>query len=152
MMHNSGEILTYKVKSGSSVDGTPTYEMKSFSSTKQPFTITSELAQKLRLVVCTGDVIIEEGVTFSGIIMANGTITLNPGAKLHSAPLEAAKVFQAQIIGSSTEEDPISPKDFFWEEYVLGNSQTTENGTQTGYLSDIYAVSDYVNYENWKKK
>lgn len=152
MMHNSGETLTYKVKSGSSVDGTPTYEMKSFSSTKQPFTITSELAQKLRLVVCTGDVIIEEGVTFSGIIMANGTITLNPGAKLHSAPLEAAKVFQAQIIGSSTEEDPISPKDFFWEEYVLGNSQTTENGTQTGYLSDIYAVSDYVNYENWKKK
>lgn len=154
MMHNSGETLTYKVKSGSSVDGTPTYVTKSFSSTKQPFTITSELAQKLRLVVCTGDVIIEEGVTFSGIIMAKGTITLNPGAKLYSAPLEAAKVFQAQIIGSSTEEDPTSPKDFFWEgdKYVLGNSQTTENGSQTGYLSDIYAVSDYVNYENWKKK
>ena len=32
-------------------------------------------ADKLRLVVCTGDVEIEAGVKFQGIIMAKGTIT-----------------------------------------------------------------------------
>ena len=52
---------------------------------------------KLRLVVCTGDVRIKAGITFSGIIMAKGTITLEPGAKLLSSPLDAAKAFQSQM-------------------------------------------------------
>lgn len=151
MLHNSGETLKYQVKDSN--DKTK-YVEKEFPSEKKPFVIDSELAKSLRLVICTGDVEIGNDVTFNGIIMTRGTITLKPGSKLNSAPLEAAKVFQAQITDSALSGETISPKDFFWDgdHYVLGNSLTTEQGSDTGNFSHIYNVSDFVNYENWKKK
>ena len=84
----------------------------------------------------------------SGIIMAKGTITLEPGAKLISSPLDAAKAFQSQINADGT-----SPKDFFWEgdKYVLGNSQSSDDNKNTDKDSSFYHVEDYVNYKNWKK-
>ena len=107
---------------------------------------------KLRLVVCTGDVEIEAGVKFQGIIMAKGTITLKAGAQLESAPLEAARVFQAQM-SSYGDKDSIKPQDFFWEgdKYVLGNSAFSgKKDTLNG--SDTYSIADCVSYENWKKE
>lgn len=113
--------------------------------------ITKDDEANLRLVLCTGDVEIEPGVKFSGIIMAKGKITLGAGAQLISAPLEAAKVFQAQ-----SETDNVSPKNFFWEgdKYVLGNSQTTDNNSSdiASKLSNTYDLAECVTYENWKKK
>lgn len=109
-------------------------------------------ADKLRLVVCTGDVEIEAGVKFQGIIMAKGTITLKSGAQLESAPLEAARVFQAQM-SSYGDKDSIKPQDFFWEgdKYVLGNSSSSgKKETLNG--SDTYSIADCVTYENWKKE
>lgn len=109
-------------------------------------------ADKLRLVVCTGDVEIEAGVKFQGIIMAKGTITLKSGAQLESAPLEAARVFQAQM-SSYGDKDSIKPQDFFWEgdKYVLGNSASAgKKDTLNG--SDTYSIADCVSYENWKKE
>ena len=109
-------------------------------------------ADKLRLVVCTGDVEIEAGVKFQGIIMAKGTITLKSGAQLESAPLEAARVFQAQM-SSYGDKDSIKPQDFFWEgdKYVLGNSASSgKKDTLNG--SDTYSIADCVSYENWKKE
>lgn len=104
--------------------------------------------EKLRLVVCTGDVRIRKNVTFYGIIMAKGTITLESGAKLLSSPLDAAKAFQSQINNSKT-----SPKDFFWEgdKYVLGNSKTSDDNGNSDKDSSVYHVEDYVSYKNWKK-
>lgn len=104
---------------------------------------------KLRLVVCTGDVRIKAGITFSGIIMAKGTITLEPGAKLLSSPLDAAKAFQSQINNGKT-----SPKDFFWEgdKYVLGNSQTSNDSGNSDKDSEVYHIEDYVTYKNWERK
>ena len=107
---------------------------------------------KLRLVVCTGDVEIEAGVKFQGIIMAKGTITLKSEAQLESAPLEAARVFQAQM-SSYGDKDSIKPQDFFWEgdKYVLGNSASSgKKDTLNG--SDTYSIADCVSYENWKKE
>lgn len=109
-------------------------------------------ADKLRLVVCTGDVEIEAGVKFQGIIMAKGTITLKSRAQLESAPLEAARVFQAQM-SSYGDKDSIKPQDFFWEgdKYVLGNSASSgKKDTLNG--SDTYSIADCVSYENWKKE
>ena len=109
-------------------------------------------ADKLRLVVCTGDVEIEAGVKFQGIIMAKGTITLKSGAQLESAPLEAARVFQAQM-SSYGDKDSIKPQDFFWEgdKYVLGNSSSSgKKDTLNG--SETYSIADCVTYENWKKE
>ena len=118
----------------------------------QTLKISQSDADKLRLVVCTGDVEIESGVKFQGIIMAKGTITLKAGAQLESAPLEAARVFQAQM-RSYGDGTSIKPQDFFWEgdKYVLGNSSSSgKKDTLNG--SDTYSIADCVTYENWKKE
>lgn len=122
------------------------------SGVNQTLKISQSDADKLRLVVCTGDVEIEAGVKFQGIIMAKGTITLRAGAQLESAPLEAARVFQAQM-RSYGDGTSIKPQDFFWEgdKYVLGNSASAgKKDTLNG--SDTYSIADCVSYENWKKE
>ena len=122
------------------------------SGVNQTLKISQSDADKLRLVVCTGDVEIEAGVKFQGIIMAKGTITLRAGAQLESAPLEAARVFQAQM-RSYGDGTSIKPQDFFWEgdKYVLGNSSSSgKKDTLNG--SDTYSIADCVTYENWKKE
>ena len=122
------------------------------SGVNQTLKISQSDADKLRLVVCTGDVEIEAGVKFQGIIMAKGTITLRAGAQLESAPLEAARVFQAQM-SSYGDGTSIKPQDFFWEgdKYVLGNSSSSgKKDTLNG--SDTYSIADCVTYENWKKE
>ena len=112
--------------------------------------ITKSMAENdnLRLVICTGDVVLQAGVNFKGIIMAKGKITLEAGATLESAPLEAAKVFQSVVVNDGN----ISPKDFFWEgdKYVLGNSTVTNDEEKN--TSDTYQLGDYITYENWRKE
>ena len=139
MVHN-GASSTYQTLNGS----------KTVKGTGKPLEITQQMAEtdNLRLVICTGDVVIASGVHFKGIIMAKGKITLEAGASLESAPLEAAKVFQSVV----ETDNHISPKDFFWEgdKYVLGNSNVTkEDGEST---SDTYQLGDYITYENWRKE
>lgn len=139
MVHN-GASSTYQISNGS----------KTVKGTGKPLEITQQMAEtdNLRLVICTGDVVIASGVHFKGIIMAKGKITLEAGASLESAPLEAAKVFQSVV----ETDNHISPKDFFWEgdKYVLGNSNVTkEDGEST---SDTYQLGDYIIYENWRKE
>ena len=139
MVHN-GASSTYQTSNGS----------KTVKGTGKPLEITQQMAEtdNLRLVICTGDVVIASGVHFKGIIMAKGKITLEAGASLESAPLEAAKVFQSVV----ETDNHISPKDFFWEgdKYVLGNSNVTkEDGENT---SDTYQLGDYITYENWRKE
>ncbi len=148
MVHN-GESSTFQIKND---DGT-TLET-TVSGKDEPLEITSAMADKLRLVVCTGDVIINSGVHFQGIIMAKGRITLGEGASLESAPLEAARVFQAQMNKAEGENKKISPKSFFWEgdKYVLGNTNTSDETTDTGRVSDTYDLADCVTYENWRKE
>ena len=144
MAHN-GEYSTFKVKSADGTESETTV-----NGTNEPLIITSAMVDKLRLVVCTGDVVIEPGVHFQGIIMAKGRITLGPGASLESAPLEAAKVFQAQMAS----DENMSPKSFFWEgdKYVLGNSNTSNESTDSGRVLDTYDLADCVTYENWRKE
>ena len=148
MVHN-GESSTFQIKND---DGT-TSKIK-VSGKDEPLEITSAMADKVRLVVCTGDVIIKSGVHFQGIIMAKGRITLGAGASLESAPLEAARVFQAQMNKAEGENKKISPKSFFWEgdKYVLGNTNTSDETTDTGRVSDTYDLADCVTYENWRKE
>ena len=148
MVHN-GRSSTFQIKND---DGTTSET--TVSGKNEPLKITSAMADKLRLVVCTGDVIIKQGVHFQGIIMAKGRITLGAGASLESAPLEAARVFQAQMNKTEGENKKISPKSFFWEgdKYVLGNTNTSAETTDTGRVSDTYDLADCVTYENWRKE
>ncbi len=119
--------------------------------TGETLEIDQTLAENLRLVVCTGDVVIEEGVSFKGIIMTKGTLTLKAGASLESSPLEAAKVFQSQINNASDTEKAVKAQDFFWDgdKYVLGNSTSTKSDDSS---SDSYSAADCVSYENWRKE
>lgn len=144
IMANNGEHSTFPVKEGDKIIN------KTIAGKNKELVITADKAKKLRLVVCTGDVKIASGVKFYGIIMAKGTITLEPGAKLVSSPIDAAKAFQSQVNSSTTE---ISPKDFFWEgdKYVLGNSQSSNHDKNSDRDNNIYHVEDYVSYKNWKK-
>ena len=153
MAHN-GASSTYLVKdesasapAGSTKTAT---KKKTVKGAGKELVIDAVRAKKLRLVVCTGDVRIKANVTFHGIIMAKGTIILEPGAKLYSSPLDAAKAFQSQINSS----EGTSPKDFFWEgdKYVLGNSQTSSDNTNSDKDSGVYHVEDYITYKNWEKK
>ena len=143
IMYHNGSQSTVTTADGAEVTVT---------GTDTPFEITEKEADKLRLVVCTGDVVIKSGVKFKGIIMAKGTLTLEAGAELESSPLEAARVFQAQMSSLDDSKDGISPQDFFWDgdKYVLGNSTSDNSGD--GSNSDTYSVSDCVSYENWKKE
>ena len=140
MMVHNGEKSTYQTSKGTEI----------VKGTNEPLVITKSMAENdnLRLVICTGDVVIQAGVNFKGIIMAKGKITLEAGASLESAPLEAAKVFQSVVVNDGN----ISPKDFFWEgdKYVLGNSTVTNDEEKN--TSDTYQLGDYITYENWRKE
>ena len=147
MYHNGSKDSTY---TETAADGAIT-TTEIIPGTDTPLTISEDMAQNLRLVVCTGDVVIEEGVEFKGIIMAKGTITLKAGAKLESSPIDAARVFQAQM--DSQEEDSVKPQDFFWDgdQYVLGNSTSSNNENNVN-GSSVYSIADCVSYQNWKKQ
>ena len=120
--------------------------------TGETLVITKDNEDSLRLVVCTGDVEIEKDVNFKGIIMAKGKITLNPGAKLEAAPVDAAKVFQEQLEDAQFQEQNLKAQDFFWDgdQYVLGN--TTDNSQNTDSELTAYNLADCVIYRNWKKE
>ena len=137
MYHNGGSCT---LRDGETVNGTG-----------ETLKIDSTMAKNLRLVVCTGDVVIEKGVSFKGIIMTKGTLTLESGASLESSPLEAAKVFQSQINNASDTEKAVKAQDFFWDgdKYVLGNSTSTKSDDSS---SDSYSAADCVSYENWRKE
>ena len=97
---------------------------------------------------------IKQNVSFKGIIMTKGTLTLKEGASLESSPMEAAKVFQSQINKTNeTNTDIVKAQDFFWDgdKYVLGNAVVSGSGNDQN-SSDSYSTADYVSYENWKKE
>lgn len=122
--------------------------------TGKTLVITSDMAENLRLVVCTGDVQIGEvksnkEINFKGIIMTDGKITLQPKACLEAAPVEAAKIFQQQIDDGAGN---IKAQDFFWmgDQYVLGNTTDTSQNANKDYTT--YDLADCVTYRNWKKE
>lgn len=147
IMYHNGKKSTFKVK-----DANGNIKTETVAGADKTLTITKADEDKLRLVVCTGDVEIENGVHFKGIIMAKGTLTLGIGATLESSPLEAAKVFQAQI-SSFDDGQSVKAQDFFWDgdQYVLGNSSSTSIGNNAN-SSDVYDLADCVIYDRWNKE
>lgn len=124
---------------------------------EEKFSITKDIAENTRLVVSTGDVIIEENVDFYGIIMAKGYLTMKSGSSLSSKPLEAAKVFQKQREDAGSESaSGKAPMDFFWDgdKYILGNSIIQSNNDSETKIdfNNIYDLAKCITYENWAKK
>ena len=117
--------------------------------------ITQKEADTARLIICTGNVEIEKNTEFSGIIIAKGKITLNPGVKLESAPLDAAKAFQEQIDDTTANGQGVAVKDFLWDgdQYEFGSSSEIINeGQNTETEAVTYDLADCVTYKNWQKE
>lgn len=136
-------------------NGTGSMEFQTVDEKQQPikaivvknnseFVITKEVAEELRLLICTGDVRIEKDVDFQGIIMTKGTLTIENGATLTSTPVEASLLLQA-----SSEDKKLALLFYDGEQYAIGNS--TGNSNQTG-ESTTYQLEDCITYENWKKR
>lgn len=116
--------------------------------------ITQKEANTAKLIICTGNVEIEKDTEFSGIIIAKGKITLNPGVKLESAPIDAAKAFQEQIDDAANGQG-VEVKDFLWDgdQYEFGvSSEITDEGQNTEIEAVTYNLADCVTYKNWQKE
>lgn len=108
------------------------------------FVINEEIAKTLRLLVCNGNVRIEKGVSFQGIIMTKGTLTIEDGATLTSNPSEAARLLQAQ-----TEDKTLAMVFYNGDQYVIGNSG---GNSEFDGNSNQYELEKYIIYENWNKQ
>ncbi|MDO4554997.1 MAG: hypothetical protein Q4B70_07640 [Lachnospiraceae bacterium] len=120
------------------------------------FTLTKDFVENNnpRLIICLGNVTVDNNVSYEGILIASGTVTLKNKASLHSSAEDTAKVFQCRYKNGQTEElsnEERCPMDFFWdgEEYIL-------NGVATGSISSVEEnsldLSDLILYENWEKQ
>ena len=108
------------------------------------FVITEDVAKELRLLVCTGDVRIKQGVSFQGIIMTKGNLSIEDGTKVNAKPEEAAKLLQTEADGKE-----LATVFKNGDQYVIGNSNFGESDSDN---SSTYDLSDYILYENWTKK
>ena len=118
----------------------------------------------VRLVAATGNITINDGVSFKGTIIAGGIITIGKNVNIQSAPSEVATVYQCsygadgkEVIDNDgsitgTKGLSISPMDFFinGSNYLFSGSTT---GTATsGTVSKELNYSKLINYNNWKKQ
>ena len=108
----------------------------------------------LNLLVVDGDVTVKANVTFTGLIISSGTVTLEAGAKIVADPVAAAAVFQCITPATGDPildgEETISPMYFFrqGEDYLLSSIAT---GTIHGSVGKLIDVADYITFDNWKK-
>ena len=132
--------------------------------TNGSFSITSEFLhqtdsaggqeKETRMIICLGDSRLLNGVSYTGILLCSGSVTLEGNSRIQTVAEETAKVFQCRYEDGAGEiEAPEGkcPMDFFWEgeEYVL-------NGVAAGTIKEVeknsISLIELILYENWKKK
>lgn len=141
---SSQTLIAHNAKSSKYKDGNG----DEIEGSNKTLVIDSSVAGGKHLIVCTGDVLIKEGVTFQGIILAGGTITLESGAKIISNPAAVGKAFEEKV----TENKMI--RDFFYDgdkyaEFLEDSNLATDNGDGD---SGIYEVDRCITYKNWKRQ
>lgn len=141
---SKGGEFTFKTPAGiQGVLCTGTYEIDKSSS-----------ESKISLVIALGDVVVENGVKFDGLILSNGTVTLGANASVTGSPEKVASIFQCVYDTAGQEvkdgEELIAPMSFFYEgeEYILSS---IASGAIRGEAGQLIDVADYIVYENWKK-
>lgn len=96
-------------------------------------------AQNIRLIICQGNLTIEAGTTFNGLIMCSGDITVNGEVHLGSDSASFNKAVDAKA------NDGTSIKLYF-RNYIPPTDVSEIN--YAGTSSMVFAL---VKYENWKK-
>lgn len=112
------------------------------------FETSSVSSSKLRLVIATGDVLIDSD--FKGLIIAKGNVTLKAGGSVTASPDEVAKAIQIQKDKSGITKCPM---DFLvsGSEYVLSGTVSGDAG-DNGREESMINTTDLVIFENWTKE
>ena len=116
------------------------------------FALTEEAAENTRLIICVGDLTMEEGVSFAGTLIVSGSARLEGECSLTAAPEDMARVFQAAYgLGGETAPEDKRPMDFFWE-----GSEYAQNSASSGLydeqLSNVISLRDKITNENYRKE
>ncbi len=100
---------------------------------------------KINLIIATGDVIVDSD--FEGMIIAGGTITVNGGRSVTSAPDKAARAMTAKAYTSNRGAGECAANYIInAEKYTLGGTGRSED--DSGKITMI----DFVTYRNWTKQ
>lgn len=99
----------------------------------------------VRLIVTTGNVTVN--ADYSGLIIAEGKITINHNAKIVPNKADLTKVLQY----TDPADDTIKPITFFvnGSTYVLDGTSVSANDAEK---DDKIILSDIVRYQNWTKQ
>lgn len=115
----------------------------------------SSAANPVSVIICNGPVVVKQDVKFRGVILTNGTITLESGADIVSDMEKVAKTLQnnRDKNGASTPligEQNVSPMYFLWDssQYLLSG---VAGGGNPEDMKDAFNLSKLVMYENWEK-
>lgn len=104
-------------------------------------------ADQLRLLVCLGDVEVDQN--FTGLIIAKGRITVTGGAKIAQDKMGVFNVLEAE--SQETGGDPRKPIDLF-----KNGGGSLQNGVETPKVDEagnlMLDYSELVRYMNWIKK
>ncbi|MDD3414412.1 MAG: hypothetical protein PHY47_10475 [Lachnospiraceae bacterium] len=145
-------ILTTKFKTDVGTGGTKRFVDDSgilnavFKDGNITYPTDSAVDANTRLIIATGDVTVESD--FTGLIMAQGKITLNHNAQIKPNKDDLAIVLQLPDSVDATKK----PITYFTNsaEYVL--SGTNIGTVSDNSISDTIELNKLVRYENWKKK
>lgn len=101
-------------------------------------------SKKLRVLITTGNVTIESGCNFQGLIIANGQVILNGNASITSSAADVAKVLQADDDGRKIMDYLIDS-----DQYVYGGAAS---GEVVGSSDEETTLGDLIVYRHWKKE
>lgn len=105
---------------------------------------TSASVKKLRTLITTGDVVIEDGCAYQGLIIAKGNVTIGGGASLTANATDVAKVLQVKDSANHKMMD-----------YLKGSEAYVLSGAASGTATDSDSatdVSSLVVFRHWKKE
>jgi len=101
-------------------------------------------SKKMRVLVTTGNVTVESGCDYHGLILAAGDVTVKGGAKISSSAEDVAKVLQVRDTSGSRMMDYLKDADA----YVLSGAASGQAASSAGNID----ISSLIVYRHWKKE
>jgi len=105
---------------------------------------TSAASKKMRVLITTGNVIVESGCDYHGLILAAGDVTVKGGARITAAAEDVAKVLQVKDSSNNRMMDYLKDADA----YVLSGAASGQAAASGSSID----VSSLIVYRHWKKE
>lgn len=152
MQENPGKVV-FSYSEGSGTDAV-TYEARAYNNAAtspvevKPTLIHPDANTTVCMIIATGDVKVT--TDFSGIIIAKGTITIEPAAGV-SASIQSDTDSVAKLINYGTYSN-ISGTTFSLFDYMVDAGEYTGNISGSGSTENLVDFADLVTYANWIKE